>query len=170
MVELSYILKLRNSLKHEFRNMQLFQNGSALIVLNDKNEILLVERSDRNLWCLPGGLQELGETFEEVAIRELKEETGLIAKKEDLILINVVSGETRKNTYPNGDQVYNNTVLYKLNKYTGKLKDDYSELIDTGKEFVNRKESKQLKFFNIKNLPSNLMDVDLITKYINGGI
>ena len=33
MDDLSYILKLRNSLKTELRNMPIFQNGSALIVL-----------------------------------------------------------------------------------------------------------------------------------------
>lgn len=165
MVELSYILKLRNSLKEENRNMPLFQNGSALIVLNDKNEMLLSEKVDRNLWCLPGGLQELGETFEEVAVRELKEETGLIAKKEDLILIDVISGESRKNTYPNGDQVYNNTVLYLIKKYEGSLNCDYSEIVDTGKEFIKQKESKQLRFFDVDNLPSNLMDIDSINRY-----
>lgn len=66
---LSYILRLRNSLKEELRNMPLFQNGSAIIVVNENDEVLLQHRTDRDLWCIPGGLQELGETFEEVAIR-----------------------------------------------------------------------------------------------------
>ncbi|HOO67947.1 MAG TPA: NUDIX domain-containing protein [Bacilli bacterium] len=165
MESLSYILRLRNSLKDEYRNMPLFQNGSALIVLNDKNEMLLVERTDRDLWCLPGSLQELGETFEEVAIRELKEETGLMVAKNNLILIDVISGESRKNIYPNGDQVYNNTVLYLIKKYEGELNCNYSEIVDTGTNFVNKKESKKLKFFDINNLPTNLMDIDLINRY-----
>lgn len=163
--KLSYILRLRNSLKDEYRNMPLFQNGSALIVRNNKGEILLAERTDRNMWCLPGGLQELGETFEDTAIRELNEETTLKANKEDLVLIGVVSGESRKNTYPNGDQVYNNTVLYLLTKYEGTLNSDYSELIDTGENFIDKKESRSLKFFNTNELPDNLMDTDLIDRY-----
>lgn len=82
--------------------MPLFQNGSAIIVVNEKRQILLEERVDRNMWYLPGGLQELGETFEEVALRALKEETGLIGKEENLILIQAVFGESRKSSYPNG--------------------------------------------------------------------
>lgn len=165
MMELSYIIKLRNSLKGELRHMPLFQNGSAIIVVNEEGHILLEERVDRNMWCLPGGLQELGETFEEVALRELKEETGLVGKEEDLILIKAVSGKKRKNSYPNGDQVYNNTILYAIKKYSGALNCDYEEITDNNVEFLLQKESKQLKFFHLNELPENLMDGDLIECY-----
>ena len=165
MQELSYILKLRNALKEEYRHMPIFQNGSAIIVVNDKNQILLQERVDRDLWCIPGGLQELGETFEDVAIRELKEETGLTTNKEHLVLIGVVSGESRKNSYPNGDQVYNNTVLYATWNYYGTFNTDYKELVDNGHEFFVQNESKQLKFFSLEELPINLMDIDLILRF-----
>lgn len=165
MKQLSYIIKLRNSLKEESRHMPLFQNGSAIIVANEKSQILLEERVDRNMWCLPGGLQELGETFEEIALRELKEETGLVGKGEDLVLIKAVSGESRKNSYPNGDQVYNNTILYAISNYEGSLNCDYEEITDNNVDFVLQKESKQLKFFDLENLPDNIMDKDLIECY-----
>lgn len=165
MQELSYILKLRNSLKEENRHMPIFQNGSAIIVVNEYGQILLQERVDRNLWCIPGGLQELGETFEDVAIRELKEETGLTTSSDDLVLIDVVSGESRKNSYPNGDQVYNNTVLYATWNYQGVLNTDYEEITDNGNEFLVQKESNQLKFFHLDELPTNIMDIDLINRF-----
>jgi 8-oxo-dGTP pyrophosphatase MutT (NUDIX family) len=166
--KLSYILRLRNSLKEDLRNMPLFQNGSAIIVVNENGDILLQHRTDRNLWCVPGGLQELGETFEEVAIRELNEETGLTAKIEDLILIKAVSGESRKNSYPNGDIVYNNTMLYIVKKYEGILGSNYEEIVDRGNGyFESEKESRGLKFFSLNNLPENLMDKDLIEAYKN---
>ncbi len=165
---LSYILKLRNALKNEFRNMPLFQNGSAIIVVNESGEILLQHRTDRDLWCIPGGLQELGETFEEVATRELAEETGLTAEAENLVLVKAVSGETRKNSYPNGDIVYNNTMLYITKKYFGTLGSNYQEIIDKGNGyFQSMKESRGLKFFSLETLPENMMDKDLIEVYKN---
>ena len=147
-----YMIKLRNSLKNENRHMPLLQCGSAIIIRNNKKHILLQLRKDKNLWGLPGGCQELGETFEDTIIREVKEETNLELEKKHLKLISVVSGKKRYNTYPNGDEVYNNTVLFLVDNYTGILKCN-GESID-------------LKFFSIDNLPQNLMDEDLIEKYI----
>ena len=48
-------------LRHRF---VLLQDGAAAIIVNDKGEILLQSRADRDEWGLPGGCQELGETFE----------------------------------------------------------------------------------------------------------
>jgi ADP-ribose pyrophosphatase YjhB (NUDIX family) len=50
------------------------------IVLLRGEEVLLVKRGKppgKGAWSLPGGGQELGETAEETARRELREETGL---------------------------------------------------------------------------------------------
>lgn len=151
MSDLSYIVNLRNSLKEEFRHMPILQDGAAIIIENNKEEILLQSRADRDKWGIPGGCQEIGETFEEVALRELKEETNLDTRIEDLTLISVVSGKSRYNAYPNGDEVYNNTVLYLVKNYTGILKWD--------------KESKKMEFQSLDSLPKNLMDQDLIQKY-----
>ena len=42
--------------------------------------VLLVKRSDTGVWTLPGGRRESGETIEETAVRETKEETGYDVK------------------------------------------------------------------------------------------
>lgn len=141
---------LMGDLKHRF---VLLQDGAAAIIVNDKKEILLQSRADRDKWGLPGGCQELGERFEDTIIREVKEETNLDVNIEDLKLVRVVSGSTRKNDYPNGDVVYNNTVLYYIDKYRGELKWD--------------SESKDMKFFSVDKLPKNLHDSDLVQIYVD---
>lgn len=53
--------------------------GVGVILIRDC-QILLVKRGhepNKGLWSIPGGLIKLGETAEEAAIREVKEETGL---------------------------------------------------------------------------------------------
>jgi len=136
-------------LKHKF---VLLQDGAAAIIINDKGQILLQSRADRDKWGLPGGCQELGESFQDTIIREIKEETNLDVKYENLELIDIVSGSSRRNDYPNGDVVINNTALYCIKNWTGKLKWD--------------DESKDMKFFDLDNLPENQNDSDLIAKYI----
>lgn len=135
-------------LAHKF---VLLQDGAAAIILNEKGQILLQSRADRNQWGLPGGCQELGERFQDTIIREVKEETNLDVLEEDLELIDIVSGDSRRNEYPNGDVVINNTALYCIKNYTGELRWDV--------------ESKEMRFFDMDNLPTNQNDPDLIDIY-----
>ena len=56
---------------------------TATLICTNKDDILLVKRAfepGKGQWSLPGGFLELGETLEEGAIRELKEETNLNGK------------------------------------------------------------------------------------------
>ena len=141
---------LMGELKHRF---VLLQDGAAAVILNDKKQILLQSRADRDKWGLPGGCQELGERFVDTVIREIKEETNLDVNVSDLKLIDIVSGSSRRNDYPNGDVVINNTVLYMTDKYTGELKWD--------------SESKDMRFFDLDKLPENLNDPDLIKIFLD---
>lgn len=136
------------SLKHKF---VLLQDGAAAIIVNDEGQILLQKRTDKDTWGLPGGCQELGESFKDTIIREIKEETNLNVEEKDLELIDIVSGNSRTNSYPNGDVVINNTVLYLIKRYNGEIKWD--------------EESKEMKFFDLNSLPENQNDPDLIEIY-----
>lgn len=59
-------------------------NQVASIAVMTDGEILMGKRNDNGKWTLPGGHGKKGENPIEIAIRELKEETGIEAKEEDL--------------------------------------------------------------------------------------
>ena len=80
-------------LKHKF---VLLQDGAAAIIVNKHGQILLQSRTDNDRWGLPGGCQELGERFEDTIIREVKEETNLDITEDNLELIAIVSGDSRR--------------------------------------------------------------------------
>jgi ADP-ribose pyrophosphatase YjhB (NUDIX family) len=50
--------------------------SAAAIVINEKDEILLIKGPQRG-WEMPGGVVEIGESPEQAAIRETKEESGI---------------------------------------------------------------------------------------------
>ncbi len=116
--------------------------GSVVIILNEQNEVLLQKRRTGG-WGLPGGLMDLGESFEEVAKREVFEETGLIVK--NLKLLNVFSGAEHYLKVQNGDELYSVTAVYYTSDVDGEIKIDYSE-------------SEKIQYFSINDLPNGLTD------------
>ena len=151
-----YPVLFRMALDDRISHIPFIQTGAAIIIENNNGEILLQERTDRNKWGLPGGCQDLGEDLRETAVREAYEVTGLKFEPSKLILIDPLSGNSRKNSYTNGDIVYNNTSLYLArvsNIDVNNLKGD--------------SETKRLEFFKTDEVPENLMDVDLIKSYIS---
>jgi ADP-ribose pyrophosphatase YjhB (NUDIX family) len=80
-------------------------------ILIHQGKILIVKQrlSDKRLWSLPGGRLEHGESLEQVAIRELSEETGITALVKRLLYIcdvkpmNQVVHITFLMTYVKGD-------------------------------------------------------------------
>ncbi len=54
------------------------------VVFRD-GKLLLIQRSDDQLWAIPGGLSEVGETVAEAAIRELWEEAGVRGRNPRLL-------------------------------------------------------------------------------------
>ncbi len=151
-----YPVLFRMALDERINHIPFIQTGAAIIIRNENGQILLQERTDRNKWGLPGGCQDLGEDLRVTAVREAFEETGIKLDPSSIVLIDTLSGESRKNSYPNGDIVYNNTSLYLAdisNVDVSNLKGD--------------SETKRLQFFYPEEVPTNLMDSDLITSYLD---
>jgi 8-oxo-dGTP pyrophosphatase MutT (NUDIX family) len=47
------------------------------IVPNERGELLLVHKTDNDLWALPGGAMDVGESVADTVVREVEEETGI---------------------------------------------------------------------------------------------
>lgn len=54
--------------------------GVNAVIFDGEGRVLLTQRADNQLWCLPGGHVDLGETIAEAVTRETVEETGLIVE------------------------------------------------------------------------------------------
>ncbi|MDD2487560.1 MAG: NUDIX hydrolase [Candidatus Gracilibacteria bacterium] len=70
--------------------------GLGVIIVNDEGKVLIGKRkgSHAPYYSIPGGKLELGETFEEGTIREIKEETNL-----DIRMPEVIAVTNNLNTY-----------------------------------------------------------------------
>jgi len=65
------------------------ETAVGAIVFKDE-KVLLVKRAHnpgKGLWAVPGGRVKLGETLKEAAIREVKEETGVMIRPKDPIYV-----------------------------------------------------------------------------------
>src|SRR5882757_9027593 len=60
------------------------------VVGNDAGEILLIQRADSGVWLYPTGWADIGYSASEVAVKEVAEETGIVA--EPIRLIAVLDG------------------------------------------------------------------------------
>ncbi|HWK22820.1 MAG TPA: NUDIX hydrolase [Ureibacillus sp.] len=131
---MEYYKQLRKYVGHD----PLILPGSTVIIVNEKKEILLQQRPCGN-WGLPGGLMDLGESFEEVARREVLEETGLVI--EDLELLGVFSGKDYFCKVANGDEFYSVTAVFLSKAVSGVL--------------TMNDESIALEYYSPLHLPEN---------------
>lgn len=143
---MSYISEMRKYIGHQ----PMLSAGATVVVIKD-NKILLNLRSDTNTWGIPGGATELGETLEETAARELKEETNLDC--DSFTLLNVFSGKDFYFKYPNGDELYSVVALYLADDVTGELK-------------ITDGESFKLDYFSKDNLPNLESRAKVITDWL----
>ncbi len=122
------------------------------VVSNDKNQILLIQRSDSGVWLYPTGWTEVGYSPAEVVAKEVFEETGIIA--DPLRPVAILDGMRMG---------FNRVPLYSLVFYCratgGTLNKHPLECLDVG-------------WFDRNNLPSPLAGdgkwVDFAFKAIDG--
>jgi len=94
---------------------------AVIVAVIDDGKVLLTKREDFEVWCLPGGGVEDGESLAEAGIREAKEETGL-----DVELTRLVGVYSRLG----GGMHDVHAILYAAKPIGGELKTQPNETIE----------------------------------------
>ena len=111
-----YILEIRRSLGH---GLLLLPGVCGVVVREDlepgRRHVLLVRRSDTGAWSLPAGIVEPGEEPAATLVRELAEETRVVARAERLAWL----GADPELTYPNGDRCQYISMVFRCGYVSG---------------------------------------------------
>jgi 8-oxo-dGTP pyrophosphatase MutT (NUDIX family) len=133
---MDYVKAMRSLIGHRL----LLLAGANVIILDANAHILLQQRINGS-WGLPGGLLEPGESLEQTARREVKEETNL--DLHSLHPLGVFSGPEYTFTLSNKDEINVITSLYWTDAWSGELINDPAEGL-------------ALAFFPLDALPDNI--------------
>ena len=76
--------------------------GVSAIVRDEAERVLFIRRADDGRWGLPAGAIDPGESPAEAIVREVREETGLVARVARVA--GVFGGRGFRHRYPNGDE------------------------------------------------------------------
>ncbi|WP_153040169.1 NUDIX domain-containing protein [Actinoplanes sp. TFC3] len=119
------------------QDLIMFPTVSA-VVLNDRGELLLGQRSDNHRWSLIAGMMDPGEQPAEAVVREVLEETGVHVKVERLagVALHPV-------VYGNGDRCDMVNTWYRCRAVSGQAR-------------VNDTESLAVDWFALDALPADL--------------
>jgi len=123
---------------HELRKIigprKIILNSAGTLVVRD-GKILFQRRTDNGRWGLPGGLLEMNETYEQAAVRETREETGLEVKLDSFLGI----FHNYNMVWSNGDAAHVLTAMYTAGIVSGEPRVD--------------EESYELRFFGKDEIP-----------------
>jgi ADP-ribose pyrophosphatase YjhB (NUDIX family) len=94
---------------------------SVTAIVNDEDgRLLMVHRTDNDLWSIPGGAMDVGESITDAVVREVKEETGL-----DVEVIGMVGIYTNPNhvmAYDDGEVRQQFSVCFTTRWLGGQLR------------------------------------------------
>ena len=123
-----------HELRKEIGPRKIILNCAGALIIRD-GKILFQRRTDNGQWGLIGGLVEMNETYEEAALREIREETGLEVKLDSFIGI----FHNHNMVWSNGDAAHVISAMFTAEIISGEPRID--------------EESYELRFFGTDELP-----------------
>jgi 8-oxo-dGTP pyrophosphatase MutT (NUDIX family) len=119
-----FVLNLRQKIGHDL----LWLSTAMGAVFDDDGRVLLGRRADIGIWTLPGGIIDPAEQPADAAIREVFEETGVVAVPELLTSV----GVSAPMTYSNGDKVQYLEYCFRCRAVGGAARVNDGELSEVG--------------------------------------
>jgi len=95
--------------------------GATAVIQDDEGRLLMGKRLDDGNWDFPGGFLDIGENVAHTAVREAREETGLLV---ELVRVLGIHAPIELWSYPNGDQTRFVDVIFLAKSIGGKLMSD----------------------------------------------
>jgi 8-oxo-dGTP pyrophosphatase MutT (NUDIX family) len=132
-----YIRWIRSYIGHQ----SILLPSASILIFNEEGKLLVGLQGDRNVWVIPGGAVDPGESAVDAAIREAYEETGLHI--EITGIFGVFGGPDFKVTYPNGDSADYIMTTFNARAVGGNLHALDGEFADL--RFVTKDELMQLE-------------------------
>lgn len=123
-----------HELRKEIGPRKIILNCAGALIIRD-GKILFQRRTDNGQWGLIGGLVEMNETYEEAALREIREETGLEVKLNSFLGI----FHNHNMVWSNGDAAHVISAMFTAEIVSGEPRID--------------EESYELRFFGTDELP-----------------
>ncbi|MCQ4214178.1 NUDIX hydrolase [Streptomyces longispororuber] len=111
------------------------------VAVNEAGEVLLIHKTDNDLWALPGGGVEVGESVADAVVRETKEETGFDVEVTGLV--GIYSNPGHVMAYDDGEVRQQFSICF-----TARI---------TGGELRTSSESKEVAFI----APEGLSDLSI---------
>lgn len=92
----------------------------SAVVLDDQGRILMIRRTDNDLYSIPGGGLEAGETVSEAVAREVLEETGVQVDVSDMV--GVFSNPEHVIAYDDGEVRQEFSICFRARPIGGTLR------------------------------------------------
>ncbi|MDX8144508.1 NUDIX domain-containing protein [Lentzea sp. BCCO 10_0061] len=89
-------------------------------VQDEQGRLLMIRRTDNDLYSIPGGAQDVGETIGHTVIREVKEETGIDVEPVDII--GVYSDPAHVIAYTDGEVRQQFSICFRARLIGGELR------------------------------------------------